>query len=132
MVVTKSIEKSGGCVIDSAKAIAFGVKLPSSEDVWHNSYMKAEYSIREALSLGVVLTIPSAGSESSLGSVITDAEYGFMRAVNNGTIVSKFVVIDPRTSSASWQRTPLSGSKPPRLIKNGQPWGNLIHSEYPG
>ncbi|WP_041380530.1 iron-containing alcohol dehydrogenase [Sphaerochaeta globosa] len=96
----ESIEKSGGCVIDSAKAIAFGVKLPSSEDVWHNSYMKAEYSIREALSLGVVLTIPSAGSESSLGSVITDAEHGFMRAVNNGTIVSKFVVIDPHTSSA--------------------------------
>jgi len=88
----------GGSVIDSAKAIAFGAKLPPSEDVWHNYYMKAEYCIREALPLGVVLTIPAAGSESSTGSVITDAEHGLKRAVNSETIVAKFAVMDPETN----------------------------------
>ena len=88
----------GGSVIDSAKAIAFGAKLPSSEDVWNDYYAKAEYTIRESLPLGVVLTIPAAGSESSTGSVITDAEHGLKRAVNSETIVAKFAVMDPETN----------------------------------
>jgi alcohol dehydrogenase YqhD (iron-dependent ADH family) len=88
----------GGSVIDSAKAIAFGAKLPPSEDVWNDYYMKASYDIREALPLGVVLTIPAAGSESSTGSVISDAEHGLKRAVNSETLISKFAVMDPQTN----------------------------------
>ena len=66
----------GGSVIDSAKAIAFGAKLPPSEDVWYDYYMKASPVVRDALPIGVVLTIPAAGSESSTGTVVTDAEHG--------------------------------------------------------
>ncbi len=88
----------GGSVIDSAKAITFGAKLPASQDVWNDYYMKADYTIAEALPLGVVLTIPAAGSESSTGSVVTDAEHGLKRAVNSETLISKFAVMDPQTN----------------------------------
>jgi alcohol dehydrogenase YqhD (iron-dependent ADH family) len=60
--------------------------------------MKASYDICEALPLGVVLTIPAAGSESSTGSVISDAEHGLKRAVNSETLISKFAVMDPQTN----------------------------------
>ena len=88
----------GGSVIDSAKAIAFGAKLPPSEDVWYDYYMKASPVVRDALPIGVVLTIPAAGSESSTGTVVTDAEHGLKRAVNSETIVPKFAVMDPETN----------------------------------
>lgn len=60
----------GGSVIDSAKAIAIGV--PYAGDVWDFYTRKA--TVQESLPVGVVLTIPAAGSESSNGSVITREE----------------------------------------------------------
>jgi alcohol dehydrogenase YqhD (iron-dependent ADH family) len=57
----------GGSVIDSAKAIALGV--PYKGDVWDFYSRKAE--VTECLPVGVVLTIPAAGSEASVASVIT-------------------------------------------------------------
>jgi len=58
----------GGSVIDSAKAIAIGV--PYSGDVWDFYTKKA--TANKIIPLGVVLTIPAAGSEASNGSVITN------------------------------------------------------------
>ena len=60
----------GGSVIDSAKAIGIGV--PSDGDVW-DFYLKKR-KVTEMLPVGVVLTIPAAGSEASNGSVITNEE----------------------------------------------------------
>lgn len=57
----------GGSVIDTAKAIAAGV--PYKGDFWDFFIGKAE--VKEALKVGVVLTIPAAGSEGSGNSVIT-------------------------------------------------------------
>lgn len=57
----------GGSVIDSAKAIAMGACYEG--DVWDFYTHAATPSA--ALPIGVVLTIPAAGSESSDGSVIT-------------------------------------------------------------
>jgi alcohol dehydrogenase len=48
----------GGSVIDSAKAIAFGV--PYKGDVWDLFLGKAV--VAQALPLGTILTIPAAGS----------------------------------------------------------------------
>lgn len=57
----------GGSVIDTAKAIALGI--PYEGDFWD---FYAGISIPEkALPIGVVLTIPAAGSEGSGNSVIT-------------------------------------------------------------
>lgn len=57
----------GGSVIDTAKAIAAGV--PYNGDFW--DFWAGKATITEALPVGVVLTIPAAGSEGSGNSVIT-------------------------------------------------------------
>ncbi len=58
----------GGSVIDSAKGIAAGV--PYDGDVWDFYTNRAE--IRKSLPLGVILTLPAAGSEGSNSSVVTE------------------------------------------------------------
>lgn len=57
----------GGSVIDTAKSIACGVKYDG--DFWDFFIGKAKVS--EALPVGVILTIPAAGSEGSGNAVIT-------------------------------------------------------------
>lgn len=57
----------GGSVIDTAKAIAGGI--PYDGDFWDFYCGKA--TVVQALPLGVILTIPAAGSEGSGNSVIT-------------------------------------------------------------
>ncbi len=57
----------GGSAIDTAKAIAAGV--PYSGDFW--DFWAGKATVEEALPVGVVLTIPAAGSEGSGNSVIT-------------------------------------------------------------
>lgn len=57
----------GGSVIDTAKAIAAGVLYDG--DFWDFFAQKAV--VEKALKVGVVLTIPAAGSEGSGNSVIT-------------------------------------------------------------
>lgn len=57
----------GGSVIDTAKAIAAGV--PYDGDFW--DFWAGRRVIEKALPVGVVLTIPAAGSEGSGNSVIT-------------------------------------------------------------
>ena len=58
----------GGSVIDSAKGIAAGV--PYDGDVWDLYTGKGR--IDKALPVGVILTLPAAGSEGSRSSVLTD------------------------------------------------------------
>lgn len=57
----------GGSVIDTAKAIAAGI--PYSGDFW--DFFSGKTKPETALPIGVVLTIPAAGSEGSGNSVIT-------------------------------------------------------------
>ncbi|MGV8983985.1 iron-containing alcohol dehydrogenase [Clostridium sp.] len=81
----------GGSVIDSAKAIAFGV--PYEGDVWDLFLGKSV--VDKALPLGTILTIPAAGSESSTGCVITNEEGGYKRAVNSELIYPRFSILNP-------------------------------------
>lgn len=62
----------GGSVIDTAKAIACGACYDG--DFWDFYIGKAK--IQKALPVGVVLTIPAAGSEGSGNSVITNTATG--------------------------------------------------------
>lgn len=57
----------GGSVIDTAKAIACGI--PYDGDFW--DFFCGKSVVEKALRIGVVLTIPAAGSEGSGNSVIT-------------------------------------------------------------
>ena len=81
----------GGSVIDSAKAIAAG--LPYDGDVWE--FFTGAAQPRQALPLGVVLTIPAAGSESSPGSVITDLDTKSKFYFNADCVRPRFAILNP-------------------------------------
>ena len=81
----------GGSVIDSAKAIAAGV--PYQGDVW-DFYLKKAV-IASMLPIGVVLTIPAAGSESSNASVITNEEGWLKRDAGSELMRPRFAIMNP-------------------------------------
>ena len=68
--VTGILAVGGGSVIDTAKAIAAGV--PYDGDFW--DFFCGKAVPEKALPIGVILTIPAAGSEGSGNSVITKEE----------------------------------------------------------
>ena len=81
----------GGSVIDSAKGIAVGV--PYEGDVWDFYLQKAV--VKQALPVGVVLTIPAAGSETSPASVVTNEEGALKRDIGTDLIRPKFAILNP-------------------------------------
>ncbi|MDR1001050.1 MAG: iron-containing alcohol dehydrogenase [Clostridiales bacterium] len=81
----------GGSTIDSAKAISIGV--PYSGNVWDFYAGKAQ--AQAALPIGVVLTIPAAGSESSNSSVITNEDGMLKYGLNTDVFVPKFAILNP-------------------------------------
>lgn len=81
----------GGSVIDSAKAIAYGT--PYEGDVWDFYARKAEP--QSCLPIGVVLTIPAAGSEMSNSSVITNENGNIKVGYSNNLSRPKFAIMNP-------------------------------------
>lgn len=84
----------GGSVIDSAKAIAMGVFYEG--DAW-DFFVKGTVP-RKALPIGTVLTIPAAGSESSIATVVTNYELGLKRSCRHGILRPKFAVMNPEVT----------------------------------
>ena len=81
----------GGSVIDSAKGVALGALM--DEDVW--DYYLYGKTVEKVLPLGVVLTIPAAGSESSTSSVLTNDESLIKRGLGSPLFIPKFAIINP-------------------------------------
>jgi len=81
----------GGSVIDSAKAIAVGV--PYLGDVW--DFFEYSASPKSALGVGVVLTIPAAGSEASSSAVITNSELQLKRGLTTELLRPIFAIMNP-------------------------------------
>lgn len=81
----------GGSVIDSAKAMALGALYDG--DVWDFYIGKAEP--KKAMPVGVVLTIPAAGSEASPSSVITNEDGWLKRSVDNVILRPRFAIMNP-------------------------------------
>jgi alcohol dehydrogenase YqhD (iron-dependent ADH family) len=81
----------GGSVIDTAKAVAAGV--PYGKDVWDLYTRKV--SFHSALPIGVVVTIPAAGSESSNGSVITNKKTRQKLAIIDDCLRPVFAILNP-------------------------------------
>ncbi len=81
----------GGSVIDSAKAIAAGVKYDG--DFWDFYDRKAQ--VEDALPVGVILTIPAAGSEGSSATVITKEDEGLKRGMGSNLLRPVFAIINP-------------------------------------
>ncbi|WP_088105578.1 iron-containing alcohol dehydrogenase [Halalkalibacter urbisdiaboli] len=81
----------GGSVIDSAKAIAAAVYYDG--DVW--DFFEGKANVTDCLPIGVVLTIPAAGSETSGGTVITNEDGWYKRAVGHESMRPKFAILNP-------------------------------------
>jgi hypothetical protein len=81
----------GGSVIDSAKAIAAGACYDG--DFW--DFFEEKASIASALRIGVILTIPAAGSEGSHRSVITKEHGMLKRGAGNEHVRPAFSIINP-------------------------------------
>lgn len=82
----------GGSVIDSAKAIALGHYIDG--DVWEHFYIKG-VEPKQVLPIGVVLTIPAAGSESSISSVLSKEDEELKRGFKNKLIRPIFAIMNP-------------------------------------
>ena len=82
----------GGSVIDTAKAIAHGTANPET-DIWDFWLRKA--ALEKTLPVGVVLTIPAAGSETSDSAVLTDEETCSKRGLTTDLNRPAFAVLDP-------------------------------------
>lgn len=86
----------GGSVIDSAKAIGYGV--PYAGDVWDLFDGRARAAA--CLPIGAVVTIPAAGSEMSNGCVVTNEEGRHKRGYSSELGRCRFAVMNPeRTCS---------------------------------
>lgn len=93
----------GGSPIDAAKGIALGAVYPG--DFW--DFYSGKETPRFALPLGVVLTIPAAGSEGSGNSVITNEETHQKISVRYpGLLRPRFAIMNPElTMSLPWDQT---------------------------
>ena len=82
----------GGSVIDSSKAIAYGV--PYEGEVW--DFYLGKDKATEMLPVACVLTIPAAGSEMSEASVITNEDGDVKLGYSNDMSRPKFAIMNPR------------------------------------
>lgn len=92
----------GGSVIDTAKGVALGAVYAG--DFWDFYTGKAKPVA--ALPVGVVLTIPAAGSEGSGASVITKKEGLIKISVGTDLLRPRFAVMNPElTMTLPWFQT---------------------------
>lgn len=82
----------GGSVIDTAKGIAHGVANPEM-DIW--DYWTEKEVLNKSISVGVVLTISAAGSETSDSAVLTDEVTGTKIGYSNEFNRPKFAIMNP-------------------------------------
>jgi alcohol dehydrogenase len=81
----------GGSVIDSAKGISMGVNY--SGDIW--DFFDGKAKLESAVPLGVIVTIPAAGSESSVVTVITNEDGLIKRGFHSSMLLPKFAILNP-------------------------------------
>ena len=81
----------GGSVIDSAKAIGYG--MANEGDVW--DFYARKRTASACLPIGAVLTIAAAGSEMSNSSVITNEEGWIKRGYSSNYCRCRFAVLNP-------------------------------------
>ncbi|MDR1519268.1 MAG: iron-containing alcohol dehydrogenase [Planctomycetota bacterium] len=96
----------GGSVIDSAKAIAYGIT--NDGDVW-DLYLAKKKAVACA-PVGCVLTIAAAGSETSNSSVITNDDGGHKRSYNDDIARPKFAIMNPELTFTLPEYQTMSGA----------------------
>ncbi|MCR4716029.1 MAG: iron-containing alcohol dehydrogenase [Lachnospiraceae bacterium] len=79
----------GGSSIDTAKAVALGIKY--DKDVW--DFFENGVIAKDAANIGVISTLPSSGSESSNAAIISN---GLLKlGYEDDLIIPKFAIMDP-------------------------------------
>ncbi len=82
----------GGSVIDSSKAIAYGIKY--NGDVW--DFFSKKSAPTSSIPVGSILTLAAAGSEMSDSCVLTNDEEGNLkRGCNSDVCRLKFALLNP-------------------------------------
>ncbi|MDE6649101.1 MAG: iron-containing alcohol dehydrogenase [Muribaculaceae bacterium] len=81
----------GGSSIDTAKAIA--AAIPYDGDFW--DFFCGKSKVKKALPVGVVLTIPAAGSEGSGNTVITKLDGLHKLGMGSDVLRPKFALMNP-------------------------------------
>lgn len=81
----------GGSAADTAKAIAVGV--PYEGEVW--DFYEGKEQVKEALPVGVILTIPATGTEASNSSVITNENGWYKKGLSSEFIRPAFSILNP-------------------------------------
>ncbi len=81
----------GGSVIDSSKAIGYGVGYDGP--VW--DFWEGKAVPQSCLPIGVMLTIPAAGSEMSSSCVITKDDGLLKRGINSDFCRPRFCIMNP-------------------------------------
>ena len=94
----------GGSVIDTCKAIAHGTANPET-DLWE--FWKRRVPLTKSMPVGVVLTIPAAGSETSDSAVLTNWEESEKRGLSTQFNRPAFSILDP-TLAATLPRKQVS------------------------
>ncbi len=82
----------GGSVIDSSKAISYGLAEPD-KDVWE--LFEGKRKAENFLPVASILTIAAAGSETSNSCVITNEQTGEKRAYDDDIARPKFAIMNP-------------------------------------
>lgn len=96
----------GGSVIDTAKAVAYGLAEPG-EDVW--TLFAHTRTAKKCLPVASVLTIAAAGSETSMGAVITNEQTKEKRAYDDDLARPKFAVMNPELTLSLSDYQTMSG-----------------------
>ncbi|MCX7656592.1 MAG: iron-containing alcohol dehydrogenase [Treponemataceae bacterium] len=82
----------GGSVIDTAKGIAHGLANPGV-DIW--DFWSGVVPLTKTSPVGVVLTIPAAGSEMSASAVLTNTTIGQKRGLSSELNRPVFAILNP-------------------------------------
>lgn len=88
----------GGSAIDTAKGIAHGVAAPEKR-LWDDIWLKAG-EITASLPVGVILTIPAAGSEMSNSAVLTNETIHRKRGLSTDFNRPRFAIMNPELTAS--------------------------------
>lgn len=83
----------GGSVIDATKFMA-AAAFCSGDNLWDDIFIKKN-PVKEALPIGVILTLPATGSEMNKNAVLTKFETREKLAFYSTAVMPRFSILDP-------------------------------------
>jgi len=95
----------GGSVLDSSKAIAYGV--PYDGDIWDRYKIKTPPAT--ALPVGAIITLAATGSEMSYSSVMTQEKGWLKRGLSSDLGRPKFAIMNPELTCTLPEYQTMSG-----------------------